>query len=322
MDVVYTYVNHRDPNWSEQYRNYASNDLVSREAALRFLDSGELRYSLRSVEENFDSNGKIIIFTNSQLPQWLDRNHPRLRVVEHSAVINETYRPLFHSHAIESFLHLIPDVSDNFLYLNDDFLMMKAMSPRSFICENKLIFRCNQYGFRSSRQVRASLEKCLGGHASASALSARLPAVGFALTHAGFPVNVDLMGTMMSRYPREIEALRNQRFRSEGSLELVNFLYPYFCVDQGRAILKLTRENFVRSRAESLLQNSAPRFGGNILRISRELISRLMIDCPIQNDAEKIPEFACVNEGIDAEVSDILESWFPHPSSFELPALS
>jgi hypothetical protein len=322
MDIVYTYVNPCDEQWAEQFRRLAPHGMTNRESNLRFCDGGELKYSLRSIEKFFQSNGKVVIFTNTDLPEWLNLSHPKLRVVHHSEVIEQKYRPLFHSYAIESFLHKIPDVSQDFLYLNDDFLMTRPMSSKDFVQDGKLIFRGNHRAFRSLADIRRAIIRCVGDEKRKKFEVLGVPPVAFAMTHAGYPVNVELMSEFEEFYAPEIEAVRRLRFRTDASLELINFLYPYFCIDRRRAMLKLTRKHFVRSQREILLQNKKPRFAGNFLRISRELMSRLVIDCPIQYDAEQLPEFACVNEGINSEVSETLLSWFPTPSSFERSSFS
>ena len=48
-------------------------------------------------------------------------DHSCIRVVPHSEIFPDTGDlPTFNSHAIEACLHRIPDLSENFLYFNDD----------------------------------------------------------------------------------------------------------------------------------------------------------------------------------------------------------
>lgn len=52
-------------------------------SASRFQDNEELRYSLRSIEMFAPWVRNIYIVTNGQLPNWLNLEHPRLKVITH-----------------------------------------------------------------------------------------------------------------------------------------------------------------------------------------------------------------------------------------------
>jgi hypothetical protein len=63
----------------------------------------------------------IYLVTASQLPNWLNASHPRVRIVNHAALFPDpTHLPTFNSLAIESVLHRIPGLSEYFLYFNND----------------------------------------------------------------------------------------------------------------------------------------------------------------------------------------------------------
>lgn len=89
----------------------------------RFADHNELMYSLRSIEKYAPWIRNIFLVTNGQVPNWLDVNHPKIHLVNHSTIFpNKNHLPTFNSLAIESHLYEIPGLSDDFIYLNDDML--------------------------------------------------------------------------------------------------------------------------------------------------------------------------------------------------------
>lgn len=105
----------------------------SRGGENRFRDNEELRYSLRSVWKFAPWVRKIWIVTNGQVPHWLKINHPRLEVVPHSRIFrNKKHLPSFSSPSIEANLHLIPGLSDKFLYFNDDVMLGNEVWPDDF----------------------------------------------------------------------------------------------------------------------------------------------------------------------------------------------
>ncbi|KAF9211515.1 Xanthine phosphoribosyltransferase 1 [Podila verticillata] len=111
---------------------------VDTEAINRHRDMNELQYSVRSIAENTSPGliHRIHILTTSvpdefnekrtigQIPAWLDL-HPgqeTIRLVEHKNIYdNLSVLPSFNSLSIESQMHHTPDLSEIFIYLNDDF---------------------------------------------------------------------------------------------------------------------------------------------------------------------------------------------------------
>eukprot|EP00051_Salpingoeca_urceolata_P021146 m.326553 g.326553 ORF g.326553 m.326553 type:complete len:1341 (-) comp19743_c0_seq1:120-4142(-) len=99
----------------------------------RFQDNSELQYSLRSIEKHAPWVRHIYIVTNGQIPAWLDLDHPRISVVTHEDIFaNKSHLPTFSSPAIESHLHRIPGLSEQFLYLNDDVMFGTPVWPDDF----------------------------------------------------------------------------------------------------------------------------------------------------------------------------------------------
>lgn len=99
----------------------------------RFEDNEELRYSLRSLVRFAPWVRHIFIVTNGQIPYWLNLDNPRISVVTHEEIFpNKSHLPTFSSPAIESHLHRIPDLSDKFLYFNDDVMFGAEVWPDDF----------------------------------------------------------------------------------------------------------------------------------------------------------------------------------------------
>ena len=102
--------------------------------AHRFADNEELRYSLRSVYKFAPWVRNIYILTNGQIPNWLNVQHDRIKIVTHSEVFqNKSHLPTFSSPSIESNMKNIPGISEHFLYFNDDVFLGRAVYPEDFI---------------------------------------------------------------------------------------------------------------------------------------------------------------------------------------------
>ncbi|XP_048356712.1 N-acetylglucosamine-1-phosphotransferase subunits alpha/beta isoform X2 [Sphaerodactylus townsendi] len=107
-------------------------------SASRFEDNEELRYSLRSIERHAPWVRHIFIVTNGQIPSWLNLDNPRITIVTHQEIFqNVSHLPTFSSPAIESHIHHIPDLSQKFIYLNDDVMFGKDVWPDDFFSHSK-----------------------------------------------------------------------------------------------------------------------------------------------------------------------------------------
>ncbi|OHS92721.1 hypothetical protein TRFO_40938 [Tritrichomonas foetus] len=71
VDLVYTWVNGRDPKWLNKFYNAVREEHIHiprKHISTRFLDYEELKYSLRSVDLYLPWINKIYIVTASQIP--------------------------------------------------------------------------------------------------------------------------------------------------------------------------------------------------------------------------------------------------------------
>ena len=82
IDLVYLWVNGNDPNWMEEKSTWGKKLNIKKNNdtdSSRYVDNEELRFSLRSVEQNAPWINKIFIVTNGQIPSWLDISNPKIQ---------------------------------------------------------------------------------------------------------------------------------------------------------------------------------------------------------------------------------------------------
>jgi len=141
IDLVYLWVDGSDEKWLAK-KNAALQSLgrtLSKTAvsAKRWNDHDELKYSLRSVEKFIPWINHIFIVTDEQTPKWLDLQNPKITIIDHKKIIPEKYLPTFNSSCIELFLHKIPNLSEHFLFANDDMFFGKPLTPAFFFDEKE-----------------------------------------------------------------------------------------------------------------------------------------------------------------------------------------
>ncbi|MGL6499013.1 stealth family protein [Aeromonas dhakensis] len=140
IDVVFTWVNDADPKWQERYQKYKQSvdtEHVGRHAldSARFSNHDELKYSLGCVLKFLPWIRRIYIVTDKQCPNWLTPND-KIRVIDHSEMIEKQYLPTFNSHVIEAHLHKIPDLAEHFIYFNDDVFVARPLPAGHFFRSN------------------------------------------------------------------------------------------------------------------------------------------------------------------------------------------
>ena len=138
IDLVYLWVDGNDKKWQEDKRYWEQNlglNSVSSNIC-RFIDNQELKYSIRSVMQNIPWINKIFIVTNGQVPSWLDINNSRIKIVKHEDIMPKDALPCFNSEAIEMCIANIEELSEYFLYANDDFFIAQEVG-KSYFFNNK-----------------------------------------------------------------------------------------------------------------------------------------------------------------------------------------
>ena len=151
VDIVYLWVDSNDKNWQKKRRRSFDAFLKTNrnDIALyantdgRFRDNGELIFNLRCLEKFFPNHGQVYIVTDEQRPSWLADNK-RVTVIDHKSIIPKKINPIFASAHIESYIHHIPNLSENFFYLNDDIFFGMPVNKNWWFDEELKYFYDNE----------------------------------------------------------------------------------------------------------------------------------------------------------------------------------
>ncbi len=90
----------------------------------RFRDMGTLQYMFRSFELFTPWVRKIHFVTYGHTPSWLNINHPKIKIVRHEDILTKDALPTFICGAIELAFCNIDDLSERFVYFNDDMFII------------------------------------------------------------------------------------------------------------------------------------------------------------------------------------------------------
>ncbi len=139
IDFVVTWVDMDDPKWKNEYSKFYGkiDNRVNELSEARFRDNGFLKYWFRGISAFAPWVRNIHFVTSGQKPDWLNIDHPKLNMVNHTDYIPKKYLPVFNSNLIEIYMHKIPGLSEHFVYFNDDFYIINHL-PISRFFENGL----------------------------------------------------------------------------------------------------------------------------------------------------------------------------------------
>ena len=143
IDAVYTWVDPTDLDWRERrhaaiggtFGEFGANEPSDRAGYLsdaRRFNNGEypdaeLCVSLELLQTRMPWIRHVWVLT--MRPQRPTCTHPRMRVVHHDEVgLPDT----FNAHSIETSVHKIPGLSEQFVYLNDDFYVLRPIPASTF----------------------------------------------------------------------------------------------------------------------------------------------------------------------------------------------
>lgn len=131
IDFVITWVDGTDTKWMAEREKYISG-VQEDSSDRRYRDWDNLRYWFRGVEKFAPWVNRVFFVTCGQIPGWLNVDHPKLRVINHSDYIPEKYLPLFNSNPIEIMLNRIENLSEQFVLFNDDTFLIKKTAEEDF----------------------------------------------------------------------------------------------------------------------------------------------------------------------------------------------
>ena len=333
IDFVVTWLDSDDPLWKADYAKYK--EIKIDEDKARFRNWDFFKYWFRSIEKYAPWVNKVYLVTNGKNPDWINPNHPKLVLVKHSDYIPKEFLPTFNSHTIELFMHKIPELSEHFVYFNDDFYLNAPITPEYYFkdglpCDEnaellsnqpqynpqnpfniRIIEYCNvaliNYHFKRKLVVKASPKRWFGNHLGIKGIIKSL----FLYQRGHFEYFVRrhneqpfLKSTFEEAWEKEPEMLKKSctRFRQDTNLSPYFMRYWQFATNKFYPICFNSGKFYViASYAKNGIKNA----------FHNEKIKSLCLnDSPVMPEEEYQEMFMFINK--------LFLEKFPEKSSFEL----
>ena len=137
MDVVITYVQPTE-QFIETYNQYTKDiEGANRADGHRFRTYGVLDLQIKLIRKYmpYINNIFVVVSSEDQIPDEFDMS--LCKFIYHNQIIPEEFLPLFNSCSIEMFIHRIPDLSEEFVYFNDDMFVINDLPKEVFFKDGK-----------------------------------------------------------------------------------------------------------------------------------------------------------------------------------------
>ena len=221
IDMVFTYCDGTDPKFIEEKNRFLKEKDKVNNKPIRYININEIVYSVRSVLKFMPWINMIYIITNKQIPP-IELN-PKVKIIDHTEIIPKKYLPTFNSDVIESFIHNIPELSEIFLYNNDDMMHTRNVDISDIIQENKFIFR-NYY--RNWIITQNTCEYLKRIHLTSQLFKQSNPSIKLINNHHTKFLRKSTLKFVEEKYPKLLHELRVNRVRGE-----IYIQYLFFCIN-------------------------------------------------------------------------------------------
>ena len=301
IDLVYLWVDGSDPNWVAKKNQYLDKKVNT---IGRYDDNQELKYSLRSVEKHLPWIRKIFVVTDQQVPAFLNPDHPKIQIVDLKEILPKAILPVFNSNIIEHFLYKIPDLSEHFLYANDDMFVNADLEPSFFFKEGLPIMRMLYDPITSYKNnLKSALNININSYRLAIENAYKLFQKKFNVL---YPVkdhhNInaylrsDYKTVVEELFKEEIQATHTNRFRQKTDIQRI--LIYYYGIKNKTGILK-----YVKRKESSRIKVHKINYQAYIDKYNPQLFCL--------NDSEH------ANDDHRAQIEPFLKKLFPDKSTFE-----
>lgn len=307
IDMVFSWVDGSDPEFRARRAAQMSQVVVGEgdEAEARIRQIDELKYALRAVNMFAPWVRRIFIATDSVTPAWL-AEHPKITIVRAEEHFSDLAAlPTYSSHAVESQLHNIPELSEYFLYSNDDMFFGRPLKASMFFSPGgvtRFIEAKTRIGLGANDPTRSGFE-------NAARVNRQLIFERFGqvitrhLEHTAVPLRKSVLREMEREFPEDFARTQASAFRSNTDISVTNSFYHYYALMTGRAVQQ--------EKAKVLYVDTTTHAGLDLLP---ELRRKRGYDFFCLNDSS-FPEVSAAER--TERVISFLERYFPIPAPWE-----
>lgn len=317
IDIVYTWVDSNDESFNQsriahqqQFDLSTSTSKSESTDIARFESRDELKYSIRSILTYAPWVNHIYIVTNGQVPSWLNESYDKVTVIPHAQILQPEFLPTFNSHVIETALYKIPNLSEHFIYFNDDVMLTRPL-PASYFFTSGGIAKLFITGAKLPNGIK-SINDSPTQWAAKNSRALLLQETGFwvdtMFAHTFHPQLKSIHQEIDDLWKTEVNLCRKNKFRDDNDLNVATFLHHHLALIRGKAIATRTRcmyFNIREKQAEKLYKTLLTQKGTN------QVTHSICLNDKVSNSSNALEDF-------DLKLREFLDEYYPNPSDAEV----
>ncbi len=142
IDAVITWVDGSEPNYKLKLEeNLKNKKIINRQ----YLQANEINFCVASIIKFAPFIRKIFIVTDNQKPNLNEVGHlvslNKVEIIDHKEIFRDNMDslPTFNIRSIDALLFKIKNLSNKFIYFNDDMFLIKETSKEEWFKDNKAV---------------------------------------------------------------------------------------------------------------------------------------------------------------------------------------
>ena len=162
IDAVITWVDGSEPNYQRKLKEHLSNnDTIKRQ----YLQANEINLCVASIVKYAPFIRKIFIVTDKQSPNLDSVKHivskEKIEIVDHEEIFRDNieFLPTFNIRSIDALLFRIKDLSEKFIYFNDDMFLVKKTNPEDWFVGDKAVLTGNWVKTYNKKPIKIISQK-------------------------------------------------------------------------------------------------------------------------------------------------------------------
>ena len=253
IDAVITWVDGSDEDYKKKIENHLT---TSTNYKKQYLQANEIEYCVKSILKFAPFVRRIFIVTDSQKPSFSGLKDlivsKKVKVVDHKEIFKgyEKYLPTFNIRSIDAVLHRIEDLSEMFVYFNDDVFLINKIREEDWFVENKVVLMgkwAKSYSINPIKVLSAKFKKAFGLRPSFNASQSKAANLSgfkkeyFKSYHTARPQIKSLIKEFYHKNPGSLIDQIKYRFRHYNQFMPYSLCW-HLLIKENRAIIKGVKE--------------------------------------------------------------------------------
>ena len=253
IDAVITWVDGSDEDYKKKIENHLT---TSTNYKRQYLQVNEIEYCVKSILKFAPFVRRIFIVTDNQKPSFKNLEDlivsNKIKIVDHKEIFKgyEKYLPTFNIRSIDAVLHRIEDLSEMFVYFNDDVFLINKIREEDWFVENKVVLMgkwAKSYSINPIKMLSGKFKKVFGLRPSFNASQSKAANISgfkkeyFKSYHTARPQIKSLIKEFYHKNPESLIDQIKYRFRNYNQFMPYSLCW-HLLIKENRAIIKGIKE--------------------------------------------------------------------------------